>query len=300
MYKPESTSLLGVDDAQLVSHQPLTEEALRKHEALTSFHQFSCQACQCDWWSDVPVSKEVSRCKCCNIRYDALPRDMEYGVGHFTCPNENCGKVFFNVCNAKSKYNCLECGTKVSGPFLHPSNEKSYKTGHAAHMLGVLKKQYSSYSGRHISPVFARDTEHLKRDVLSDSSGTRSSVFYYDYPKSDSSFSHYRHTNIPPGPASVLTQSSSYHSASPNPTYGYYFKRGSSPSSSVNVHHHFPRSASLHELTRLSNVPVPLNPFRRTASSGYYEPRSNIMPMNYHRRSSHPESLASSACSSRG
>ena len=134
--------MLGVNDAQLVRQQPLTEKALREHEVLTSFRQFSCRACQCDWWSDVPTSKEVSRCKRCNVRYDALPRNMEYGVGHFTCSNENCGKVFFNVCTAKSKYNCLECGTKVSGPFLHPTNENKYKT---AHMLGVLKKQYSSY-----------------------------------------------------------------------------------------------------------------------------------------------------------
>ena len=296
---------MGVDDDHLVSEQPLTEEALREHEVLTSFRQFSCQACQCDWWSDVPTSKKVSRCKRCNIRYDALPRDMEFGVGHFTCPNENCGKVFFNVCTAKSKYNCLECGTKVSGAFLHPTNENKYKTGRTAHMLGVLKKQYSSYSRRHISPVLTKNTGHLQRETRSDSSGTSSSIFYYDYPKSeinyptshfaDGSYSHYRHTNIPPGPASVLTHTDSYYCVSPIPTYGYPFERGCSLPSPVNVHHHFPRSASYHELTGPSNVPVSLISFRRTASSGHYEPRSNIL-----RRSSHAESLASSACSSRG
>ena len=293
-------------DTLAVSEQPptsLTEEALREHEILTSLRQFSCRACHCDWWSDVPASKEVSRCKRCNGRYDPLPRDKEYGVGRFTCPNEKCGNVFFNVCNANSNYKCLECGTKVNGPYLHPSNEQKYETRHAARILGVFKKQYSSYSRHHISPVSTKDTGLLIRSdaALSDSSGTSSSIFYSTSRFANNSYRHYRHTNtsvspVPSHPKHIYK--SSYYKALPSPSCGYYFDRASTSSSPVNLRSHFPRSASQRELSSFS--PASHYYFRRTASTGYYDTTNRSLPMYHHRKRSYVESRASSACSSRG
>lgn len=37
---------------------------------------------------------QVSKCKRCNVRYDAIPRHREWGWAEFACNNINCGHVF--------------------------------------------------------------------------------------------------------------------------------------------------------------------------------------------------------------
>ena len=101
---------------------PLTRKTLQEHDRQTSteVRQFCCGPCHREWWRVVPSNKPVSRCKDCHIRYDAVPRDGEYGVGRFTCTNELCGKVFYRRCRAFHGEFCPQCRAVVSEPHIHP------------------------------------------------------------------------------------------------------------------------------------------------------------------------------------
>ena len=111
-------------------YTPLTEEALKKHEQQRAIEirQFSCPICYVDWWRVVPSDKPVSRCKRCHKKYNAIPRDMEYGAGRFICPNERCGEVFYRTCRATYIRDCPQCGTKVGEPHIHPAREQDHPT----------------------------------------------------------------------------------------------------------------------------------------------------------------------------
>ena len=63
----------------------------------------------------------MSRCKRCHNRCDALPRDKEFGVGRFICPNERCGKVFYRTCKSTDTRYCPRCGRNAGQPYIHPA-----------------------------------------------------------------------------------------------------------------------------------------------------------------------------------
>ena len=129
-YKAAPMSVDEQRDLKLQSQRNpvlLTKEALREHERLTSpkeLRQFACSSCNHVWWRVVLSIKAVSRCKQCNVKYDALPRNKEYGIGRFVCPNEKCGKISFGQCRADGKWKCYGCDIIVRKPYIHPKNEK--------------------------------------------------------------------------------------------------------------------------------------------------------------------------------
>ena len=99
----------------------LTEKALKKHDIATGtceLRQFACAPCDNVWWRVVSTYKSVSRCYTCRIRYDALPREFEFGIGLYTC--SGCGKEFKSKCTAQTDCPCFDCETLVSKPFIHP------------------------------------------------------------------------------------------------------------------------------------------------------------------------------------
>ena len=82
--------------------------------------QFGCAPCDHSWWRIVPVSKMVSRCRECQIRYDALPRLKEFGIGRFQCTKPTCKRIFFAKCVATDILRCRKCKTLVKHPHIHP------------------------------------------------------------------------------------------------------------------------------------------------------------------------------------
>ena len=102
----------------------LTEEALGQHDKLFSakeLRQFACKRCDNVWWRVVLPTKKVSKCKKCFKKYDALPRDKEYGMGRFAC--SNCLRVFYSRCYANTECKCYKCGAIVSKPYIDPHNK---------------------------------------------------------------------------------------------------------------------------------------------------------------------------------
>ena len=153
--KPSSAAeSFSVDEFQSQPPTVLTEEALQEHEALTSLEvrQFSCETCSHDWWRVVPADKPVSRCSRCYTRYNALPRCKEYGIGHFTCPNETCGLVFNRPCNACSIYICPNCSTIVPGPYIMHNDDYRFPS------MSSYGRFMVSYSRLHISTGSTVDT----------------------------------------------------------------------------------------------------------------------------------------------
>ena len=99
----------------------LTEAALNKHNLLTGaseLREFACGSCDHFWWRVVPRTKPVSRCRKCNERYDALPRDKEFGIGRYLCTE--CGHSFNKKCTATDTFFCYNCKSEVRTPYIHP------------------------------------------------------------------------------------------------------------------------------------------------------------------------------------
>lgn len=127
--KPEDQRRLQLSTSK---GSTLTIEALEAHDIKEragpcQLRQFGCPLCMHSWWHNVLRSKPVSRCKggvCGNLRYDALPRCKEFGIGRFLCPNPHCGRRFFGYCEATDILRCRKCGTP-SMPYIHPKWRKS-------------------------------------------------------------------------------------------------------------------------------------------------------------------------------
>ena len=99
----------------------LTEAALRKHDISTGvlqLREFACESCDRFWWKTVPCTKPVSKCFKCKIKYDALSREKEFGIGRYRCTN--CKNTFFSRCEATSERPCFNCDFTVRAPYIHP------------------------------------------------------------------------------------------------------------------------------------------------------------------------------------
>lgn len=75
----------------------LTEEALRKLDIATGvlqLREFACEGCDHVWWRTVPCTKPVAKCNSCTNKYDALPREKEFGIGRYRC--RVCKHSFFS------------------------------------------------------------------------------------------------------------------------------------------------------------------------------------------------------------
>lgn len=134
---------MGVADQQRLQQQSdkshlkaLTIDALEAHDARFAtgpcqLRQFGCPVCQRAWWHNVLRSKPVSRCRgglCGNQRYDALPRNMEFGIGRFLCPDPQCRRRFFGFCEATDSLQCRKCGS-FAKPYIHPKWRRRRKNG---------------------------------------------------------------------------------------------------------------------------------------------------------------------------
>ena len=132
----------------------LTEDALRKHDVKhmtgpCELRQFGCGRCDHSWWRTVPVSKMVSRCKVCQIRYDALPRRKEFGVGRFQCTKPRCERIFFAKCQATDILRCRKCKTLVKNPHIHPRWRKP------RHTPRPRRPRSSTHQNRSLNPSAA-------------------------------------------------------------------------------------------------------------------------------------------------
>ena len=99
----------------------LTEGALRKFDILTGalqLREFACEPCDRFWWKTVPRTKPVSKCPKCQIKYDALPREKEFGIGRYKCTV--CKNWFYARCEATTLKPCFNCHSLVGAPYIHP------------------------------------------------------------------------------------------------------------------------------------------------------------------------------------
>ncbi|KAH9488592.1 hypothetical protein Btru_061705 [Bulinus truncatus] len=88
--------------------------------------QFACKPCERSWWRKVPLRKEVSKCLKCDKRYEAIPREKEWGWGQFYCDGEGCGVDFqgFGVMGM-TKSMCHRCGFYIPVDHIIPPNKFS-------------------------------------------------------------------------------------------------------------------------------------------------------------------------------
>ncbi|XP_062892078.1 shiftless antiviral inhibitor of ribosomal frameshifting protein homolog [Mobula hypostoma] len=86
------------DIAERLRNLPLTQANLemfnlaKRNEIPREQRQFACSCSDWDWWREVPERKQVSRCRRCKCTYEPVPRDQEWGVAEYNCPN--CNRSF--------------------------------------------------------------------------------------------------------------------------------------------------------------------------------------------------------------
>ncbi|XP_055872011.1 shiftless antiviral inhibitor of ribosomal frameshifting protein homolog [Biomphalaria glabrata] len=91
---------------------------------------FACMTCNRSWWKKVPYRKEVSKCKVCLIRYEAIPKDKEWGVGIFHCQTAGCGKQFRGwAIMGMTQSRCHQCHVPVTVSTIlsHKKSERTWK-----------------------------------------------------------------------------------------------------------------------------------------------------------------------------
>ncbi|KAL3866916.1 hypothetical protein ACJMK2_044165 [Sinanodonta woodiana] len=82
---------------------------LLRNDIPAEIRQFGCEECDNMWWHRVPSRKQVSRCKVCHRKFDAIPKENESGWAKHIC--DNCGKEFhgFGAMN-HTQSPCYDCG----------------------------------------------------------------------------------------------------------------------------------------------------------------------------------------------
>ena len=119
-------SFLDEDDQKKLQHEGkvvclLTAAALRKHDLLTGateLRQFVCPTCNHPWWTHVPQTEPISTCHYCEVCYDALDREKEFGIGRFICLP--CDHTFYARCEATEMQDCFKCGKLTGPPYINP------------------------------------------------------------------------------------------------------------------------------------------------------------------------------------
>ncbi|XP_052098197.1 shiftless antiviral inhibitor of ribosomal frameshifting protein homolog [Mytilus californianus] len=79
--------------------------------------QFACEACDHAWWRKVPMSKEVSKCRKCNKKYDPVPREFEWGWASYDC---KCGHEFSGAGQKNTSAPCYKCERSVDPTGIKP------------------------------------------------------------------------------------------------------------------------------------------------------------------------------------
>ncbi|XP_069138511.1 shiftless antiviral inhibitor of ribosomal frameshifting protein homolog [Argopecten irradians] len=94
--------------------------------------QFSCVQCDQVWWKKVPVNKQVSKCKVCKSKYDAIPTDMMWGWAVFKC---DCGNEFSGFGQmGKTQSKCYSCGALSYPSTIRPPSRRRPPKSNQKHM----------------------------------------------------------------------------------------------------------------------------------------------------------------------
>jgi hypothetical protein len=167
--------------AEQQDSKPLTLENLQELDKQHEPHeirQFACQTCQKSWWQEVPARKPVAKCHRCKTKYDALPREEEFGIGHHEC---ECGHTFHGFTRYGVKSPCFKCGREVLSKYFLTDRSDIKKKTHRRHKCELCngredcpnKKPLVNVSSRHIS------TGSTASSVCSDTEEGRA---YYEDP----------------------------------------------------------------------------------------------------------------------
>ncbi|XP_071172580.1 shiftless antiviral inhibitor of ribosomal frameshifting protein homolog isoform X2 [Mytilus edulis] len=109
--------------------------AYEEAERLINHHQGDLQATvNFVLTADLPAIRNISRsddegvskCKRCNVRYDAIPRHREWGWAEFACNNINCGHVFRGFGQMENTWSpCFRCRTPCLPVKIFPRKKRS-------------------------------------------------------------------------------------------------------------------------------------------------------------------------------
>ncbi|XP_071941506.1 shiftless antiviral inhibitor of ribosomal frameshifting protein-like [Antedon mediterranea] len=93
----------------------LTLDNLKTHnKQLEEHREFGCRPCDRVYWRHVFAYKPVSRCPNCKVRYNAIPKELEYGWCEYNC--SKCGNQFTSRGQAGIPVACYTCKNTYNDP----------------------------------------------------------------------------------------------------------------------------------------------------------------------------------------
>ncbi|KAK3576414.1 hypothetical protein CHS0354_026751 [Potamilus streckersoni] len=101
-----------------------------KNEIPDQVRQFGCESCDKVWWRRVPIRKMVSRCKSCKKKFDAIPREDEWGLAKYIC--SKCSNEFTGYgAMGRTMSPCYSCNNlctpaEILPPFTNRPRRKSW------------------------------------------------------------------------------------------------------------------------------------------------------------------------------
>ncbi|XP_055872021.1 shiftless antiviral inhibitor of ribosomal frameshifting protein homolog isoform X1 [Biomphalaria glabrata] len=143
---------LQEDSQHLLEFLDNSELVIRPSERL-----FACVTCNRSWWKKVPYRKEVSRCKKCLVRYDAIPKEREWGIGVFHCSRTpNCRTFKGWAVMGMTESICYICKTPVAvSEILSPKKSERAPSSKDTHQCNGFNCYNKNRVGAVASHVFS-------------------------------------------------------------------------------------------------------------------------------------------------
>ncbi|KAK3588309.1 hypothetical protein CHS0354_000311 [Potamilus streckersoni] len=105
---------------------------VQRNEIPAQVRQFGCEQCDHMWWRRVPSRKLVSKCKVCKQRFDAIPRENEWGWAKHSC--DHCRNEFYGFAEMNgSPSPCYKCGNQSMPEEIIPPNGRRQRRTRNVH-----------------------------------------------------------------------------------------------------------------------------------------------------------------------
>ncbi|XP_052797174.1 shiftless antiviral inhibitor of ribosomal frameshifting protein homolog [Mya arenaria] len=138
--RDEAVTFMGEPDDKPINIADLGRDHSTEIDFEVYVRQFSCKGCDHMWWRRVRAKKTVSKCFKCKQRFDALPRDKEYGWARFICTDSGCERKY----NAFGAMDISSLGADLQGKSKSICRGKNHHCGNLLEPTMIIRPMRGS------------------------------------------------------------------------------------------------------------------------------------------------------------